>query len=69
MPDGPGKTKYLTVTLAKGTYTVFCALHLSSGMKKTFYVGVTPPGTTTSTSTSTSTSTHTYTYPTYGPNG
>jgi plastocyanin len=59
---GPGKTKYLTVTLAKGTYTVFCALHVAYGMKKPFYVGVTPPGTTTHATTTTPT---TYTYPTY----
>lgn len=35
----PGATKKLTVTLKKGTYTVFCALHVSSGMKHTFTVG------------------------------
>jgi len=59
---GPGKTKYLTVTLVKGTYTIYCAIHFASGMKKTFYVGVAPPGTTTHTTT-TSTTVHTYTYP------
>ena len=32
----PGKTKSLTVTLKRGTYTLYCALHF--GMKKTLKV-------------------------------
>jgi plastocyanin len=43
----PGQTKKLKVTLKKGTYTVFCAIHLSFGMKKTFHVGTSSGGTTT----------------------
>ena len=35
----PGTTKSLTVTLKKGTYTLYCKLHISSGMKKAFKVG------------------------------
>jgi plastocyanin len=49
----PGATKTLTVTLKKGKYVVFCALHASLGMKRTFYVGMTPPTTTTHTTTTT----------------
>lgn len=57
----PGQTKSLTVTLKKGSYTVYCALHISSGMKTTLRVGQ-GPGTTTGGTTHTGT---TYTYPTY----
>ena len=34
-----GKTKMLTVTLKKGTYTLFCPIHKSYGMKTTIRVG------------------------------
>jgi plastocyanin len=46
----PGQTKSLTVLLKKkGTYTVYCALHASRGMKTTLTVGPGsgPPPTTT----------------------
>lgn len=35
----PGKTKTLTVTLKKGTYSITCPLHLSLGMKTSIKVG------------------------------
>jgi plastocyanin len=35
----PGVTKKLTVTLAKGTYTLSCPLHLALGMKTTIKAG------------------------------
>lgn len=35
----PGKTKTLTVTLQKGTYTLECPLHVASGMKTTIKAG------------------------------
>ncbi|HUZ15795.1 MAG TPA: cupredoxin domain-containing protein [Gaiellaceae bacterium] len=50
----PGQTKYLTVVLKKGTYTVFCKIHASLGMKTILKVGTTT-GTTTSHTTTTST--------------
>jgi plastocyanin len=50
----PGATKSLTVTLKKGTYTVFCKLHIALGMKKTLKVGA-GTGTTTTHTTTTST--------------
>lgn len=50
----PGQTKLLTVTLPKGTYTVYCALHASMGMKTTLKVG-SGTGTTTTKTTTTST--------------
>jgi len=53
----PNTTKYLTLTLAKGSYTVYCPLHISLGMKKAFSVGTTT-GTTTTHTTTTATTTH-----------
>jgi plastocyanin len=35
----PGKTKKLTVTLKKGTYTLFCSIHRALGMTTTIKVG------------------------------
>jgi len=56
----PGKTKSLTVTVKKGTYKVWCSLHLKFGMKAFVGAGVTPP--TTASTTSGSTTNYTYTY-------
>ncbi|HZS29837.1 MAG TPA: cupredoxin domain-containing protein [Gaiellaceae bacterium] len=35
----PGKTKQLTVTLKKGTYSLICPLHVALGMKTSIKVG------------------------------
>lgn len=40
----PGKTKTLTVTLKKGSYTLSCPLHLALGMKTTIKAGGTSTG-------------------------
>jgi uncharacterized cupredoxin-like copper-binding protein len=40
----PGATKKLSVTLAKGTYTLSCPLHLAFGMKTTIKAGASGTG-------------------------
>jgi plastocyanin len=55
----PGQTKTLKVQfLKKGTYTAFCKLHLSVGMKAALAVG--SPGSTTTHTTTTGTTTTPY---------
>jgi len=56
----PGATKFLTVTLKKGKYTVFCAIHASLGMKTTLNVGTTTGTTTSHTTTTNGTTTGPY---------
>ena len=53
----PGATRTLTVTLKKGSYTVFCAIHASQGMKTVLKIGTTTGTTTTTHTTTTGTTT------------
>jgi plastocyanin len=49
----PGATKMLTVLLRKGSYTLFCPIHVALGMKTAVSVGGAATGGTTTSGTST----------------